>query len=146
MCEQTLRPDSWIIVLHNYSDSSMRALEEEIRGYDWISLFQVNDNSTRKRGAQIASVVNSGISQLSVDWEFLSKIDSDVELPADYFELILFEFRGSQSLGIASGSCYVFERGRKIVEKVSADHTRGALKTYRKKCFEDIGGIDDVNG
>ena len=30
MSEQTVRPDSWIIVLHNYSDSSIRELEEEI--------------------------------------------------------------------------------------------------------------------
>ena len=146
MSQQTIRPDSWLIVLHNYSDSSFRELEEEIQGFDWIFLHHVVDDSTRRRGAQIARVVNIGISQISHDWEFLSKIDSDVELPVDYFESIFSEFADSQDLGIASGSCYVLEKGRKIVEKVSADHTRGALKTYRRKCFEDIGGIAEVNG
>ncbi len=146
MSEQTVRPDSWIIVLHNYSDSSIRELEEEILGSDWISLHRVDDDSTRRRGEQIARIVNIGVSQISQDWDFLSKIDSDVELPVDYFESIFSEFTGSQELGIASGTCYVMERGRKIVEKVSDDHTRGAIKTYRRKCFEDIGGIAEVNG
>ena len=105
MSEQTVRPDSWIIVLHNYSDSSIRELEEEILGSDWISLHRVDDDSTRRRGAQIARIVNIGVSQISQDWDFLSKIDSDVELPVDYFESILSEFTGSKDLGIASGSC-----------------------------------------
>jgi len=146
MSKQTVRPDSWVIVLHNYPDSSIRELEEETLGSDWISLHRVDDNSTRRRGAQIARIVNFGISHFPQDWDFLSKIDSDVELPVDYFESILSEFSDSQDLGIASGSCYVLEGGRKIVEKVSDDHTRGALKTYRRQCFEDIGGIAEVNG
>lgn len=146
MTKQTVRPDSWIIVLHNYPDSSIRELEEVTSGSDWISLHRIDDNSIRRRGAQIARIVNFGISHFTQDWDFLSKIDSDVELPEDYFESILSEFSDSKDLGIASGSCYVLERGRKIVEKVSDDHTRGALKTYRRQCFEDIGGIAEVNG
>ncbi len=146
MTEQTVQPDSWIIVLHNYSDVGFRELEELTQGFDWISIHRINDDTSWKRGAQIARIVNFGISQSPLDWNFLSKIDSDVELPVDYFESIFSEFGESHELGIASGSCYVMERGRKVPEKVSADHTRGALKTYRRQCYEDIGGIGEVDG
>ena len=144
--EQTVVPDSWIIVLHNYSQKRKEEIEVLISDFDWISIHQINDNSEWKRGEQIAKIVNFGISQSNLEWDFLSKIDSDVELPPNYFESIFSEFTESPDLGIASGSCYVLERGRKIRETVSPDHTRGALKTYRKKCYEDIGGIGEVNG
>ena len=31
-------------------------------------------------------------------------------------------------------------------EKVSPDHTRGGLKTYRRQCLEEIGGIMELDG
>ena len=41
----------------------------------------------------------------------------------------------------------VFGQSReKKIEKVEFDHTRGALKTYRRRCFEDIGGILEIDG
>ena len=67
-------------------------------------------------------------------------------LPEDYFEAIFANFDDSPRLGIASGSCYLIEGRRKIVEFVSPDHSRGGLKTYRRQCFEEIGGIREVNG
>ena len=63
-----------------------------------------------------------------------------MELPPNYFESIFSEFTESPDLGIASGSCYVLERGRKIRETVSPDHTR-CTKDLQKKCYEDIGEL-----
>ena len=48
--EQTVVPDSWIIVLHNYSQKSKEEIEVLISDFDWISIHQINDNSEWKRG------------------------------------------------------------------------------------------------
>ena len=88
LSEQTLVPASWIIVLHNYSEKSKEEIEVLTSDFDWISIHHINDNSEWKRSAQIAKIVNFGISQSNLEWEFLSKIDSDVELPPNYFESI----------------------------------------------------------
>ena len=49
-------------------------------------------------------------------------------------------------MGIASGNCKVKRGSGWRVEKVSSDHTRGAIKTYRASCFREIGGIEEVDG
>jgi hypothetical protein len=67
-------------------------------------------------------------------------------LPEDYFCRILSEFSDNPNLGIASGSCYLMLGSKRKVEKVSVGHTRGGLKTYRKKCFDQIGGVREVDG
>ena len=144
--KQSLLPEKWIIVNHNSTDSSSEILQDAKSQYDWIDFVNVEDNCIRKRGSQIASLVNKGILELDSEWDYISKIDADMVLPNDYFENIFSKFTSNKKLGIASGSCYLLERGRKIVEKVASDHTRGGLKTYRKLCYNQIGGISEVDG
>ncbi len=146
MVEQTIVPSEWIIVSHNSGKSSRDYLEEICKKYDWITILSIEDTSQRKRGGQIAKLVNQGLSCSSLDWDFFSKIDADMVLPEDYFEKIFANFADASRLGIASGSCYLIEGRRKIVEFVSPDHSRGGLKTYRRQCFEEIGGIREANG
>ena len=146
MISQTVLPSRWVIVVHNSSDSSQQILEEVCEIHDWISTILVDDDSPRKRGAQIARLVNEGISSIGTEWDYFSKIDADMVLPSDYFESIFSRFSDSKELGIASGSCFLFEKGKKIPEVVSSDHTRGGLKTYRRECFVDIGGVRELDG
>ena len=95
---------------------------------------------TQIEGEQIAKIVNFGISQSNLEWDFLSKIDS----MWNYLTILSLYFQNLQNpqIGIASGSCYVL-RGRRSRDGFSDQEI--ALKTYRKKCYEDIGGIG-VNG
>jgi glycosyltransferase involved in cell wall biosynthesis len=146
MVSQTLPPSEWVIVSHNSGEEAMSLLEEASEKYNWITIIPVDDLSKRKRGAQIAKLVNLGLSEASSDWAFFSKIDSDMILPEDYFEKIISNFLDSEKLGITSGSCFILSNGRKVIEKVSKDHTRGGLKTYRRSCFDDIGGIRELDG
>tara|TARA_B100001996_G_C18590321_1_gene565836 strand:- start:68 stop:964 length:897 start_codon:yes stop_codon:yes gene_type:complete len=146
MSAQTIIPAKWIIVDHNSIDSTREVVEEARKKHDWIEYLRVSDDNPRKRGAQIARLFNRGISSSNIDWDFCSKVDADMVLPDDYFERIFSEFETSSTLGIASGSCYVISGSRKLVEKVSPDHTRGGLKTYLRKCYDEIGGIREVNG
>lgn len=146
MVKQSITPSEWIIVSHNSDKSSSDYFEEICEKHDWITIRSIEDTSQRKRGEQIAKLVNQGLSSSTIDWDFFSKIDADMVLPEDYFEKIFTNFDASPQLGIASGSCYLIEGRRKIVEFVSPDHSRGGLKTYRRKCFEEIGGIREKNG
>ena len=41
------------------------------------------------------------MANLSLDWDFCSKIDADMELEKDYFKKILLEFDSNPDLGIA---------------------------------------------
>ena len=147
MISQTCRPRKWVIVDHNSTDNTREIIDPIIEKYDWISIIRVSDQSQRKRGGQIARLFNAGLSSIGEqDWHFCSKIDADMVLPEDYFGRILNKFSENPDLGIASGSCYLMLGSKRKIEKVSVGHTRGGLKTYRKSCFNQIGGVREVDG
>ena len=146
MVKQTVLPSEWVIVSHNSGEDANDFLTKVSEKHDWISVVSVNDGSKRKRGSQIAKLVNIGISQTTTNWDFISKIDADMILPVDYFANIFSKFANTERLGIASGTCFLISKKSRKIEKVSTDHTRGGLKTYRKLCYEEIGGIREIDG
>ena len=145
MTSQTIIPSEWILVDDHSTDGSVELIEDAIIEHDWIRLVRGTELGPRRRGAKIARLVNSGLNSTNLEWSFLSKIDADISLTIDYFERILEKFK-NEKLGIASGNCFLVKDGRKKIEKVEFDHTRGALKTYSRRCFEDIGGILEIDG
>ena len=146
MVGQTITPTEWVIVDHNSNDISKEIIHEAMVQFDWIHYLHIGNEDPRRRGAQIARLFNSGHSEAEYRWDFCSKIDADMILPNDYFEKIFERFSENRRLGIASGSCFVLDGGRKKSEFVSKDHTRGGLKTYKRSCFEEIEGIREVDG
>jgi len=77
----------------------------------------------------------------------VGKLDGDIELPPDYYERMLERFDEQPMLGIAGG--VLEERGRTgswSVDRNPDYHVRGALKLYRRACFEAIGGIEERLG
>ncbi len=145
MTSQTIIPSEWILVDDHSSDGSIQLIEDAIIEHDWIRLVRGTEPGPRRRGGKVARLVNLGLNSTNLEWSFLSKIDADISLTLDYFERILEKFE-DEKLGIASGNCFLVKAGRKKIEKVEFDHTRGALKTYRRRCFEDIGGILEIDG
>ena len=146
MCDQSIPPTSWIIVDDNSTDSSREIIHDAMKKHDWIDYIRIDNESQRRRGSHIANLMNIGLSKSNIDWDFFSKIDADMVLPSDYFEKIFSQFSENPSLGIASGSCHIFKGGKKYSENVSMEHTRGGLKTYKKSCFSEIGGVREVDG
>ena len=147
MISQTCRPCKWVIVDHNSTDDTRDIIDPLLEKYEWISSVRVSDESQRKRGGQIARLFNVGLSSINEqDWHFCSKIDADMVLPSDYFSSIMKKFSENTNLGIASGSCFLMRGSKRKTEKVSLGHTRGGLKTYRKSCFNQIGGVREVDG
>ncbi len=146
MVKQSMPPSEWIIVSHNSGETAKDFLAEISKKHNWISIVYIDDDSKRKRGSQIAKLINLGLSETSLNWNFFSKIDADMILPEDYFEELFSNFMSSEKLGIASGTCFILSNGSKKTEKVSSDHTRGGLKTYRRACFEKIRGIREIDG
>ena len=138
-------PLEWIIVDDCSTDGSVKVIEEAMCRFEWIKLVRVDEGSDWERGMKIARLVNIGLKSSNIDWAFFSKIDADIVLPENYFEEIFKEFEDDR-LGIGSGNCFVKKSGKIITEKVEREHTRGALKTYRRSCFSDIGGLKEIDG
>ncbi len=147
MIEQTIPPEEWIIIDDSSDDSSSEIVEEIANNHSWIKILKSKIPGKRGRGERIAKLINIGLDEVAtLEWDFCSKIDADIILPERYFEEIFYRFYQNEKLGIASGGCYFNGVRGLTLESVSADHTRGALKTYRSSCFSDIGGVRNADG
>lgn len=145
---QNIQPQEWIIVNDGSTDKSPKIVEKYLAGYSWIKLVNLPDRCGYKPGKGIVEVFNKGFELISsFDWEFVVKLDCDLEFEADYFERVLKEFKKNDKLGIASGAMFLLtKKQRYVLEKNQEDHPWGASKVYRRECFEAIGGLKPIPG
>ncbi len=149
---QRRRPDAWIVVDDASTDATpelLRELEGELDFMTVLGAPPMPPTRGRDRLAQAAEIraFNHGLG--AVDWQsftHIAKLDGDVELPCDWYELLLERFNQDASLGIACGQLAEIVDGHSHVLPIPPHHVHGALKLYSRACFEAIGGIEERLG
>jgi poly-beta-1,6-N-acetyl-D-glucosamine synthase len=105
------------------------------------------DRGDRHAAAAAPRAFNWALSQVSAHaFTHIGKLDGDIELPSDYFERLLAAFDRDPTLGIAGGVLVERVGARWRVMRTARHHVRGALKLYRRECFEAIGGVQECLG
>jgi biofilm PGA synthesis N-glycosyltransferase PgaC len=137
---QEFLPAKWIIVDDGSMDNTAEIIRSYARKAKFIELVQLPHRERREPGGEAA--ITHALKRLSVaEYDFLARFDADLLFAPDYLSQIMGEFSRNPKLGIAGGGLYV-EKGAELeLEKVPEYHVRGALKMYRRECFEQIGGI-----
>ncbi|MBI2400787.1 MAG: hypothetical protein HYV23_07005 [Deltaproteobacteria bacterium] len=74
------------------------------------------------------------------------KLDGDLSFEPGFFERVFTHLAENPRLGITSGISYIWSGGKIVEEKSAKGHTLGACKVYRRKCFEEIGGLVQAMG
>ena len=148
---QTRPPDLWLVVDDGSRDETPRLLRALAAELPFMRVAGVDDDvadsaAGLERGSE-ARAFNAGLRLAGWHgYDYVGKLDGDIELPPDYFERLLEALRHDPRLGIAGG---VFgERGRRGWRTVRepSTHVAGALKLYRRDCLLEIGGIDERLG
>jgi biofilm PGA synthesis N-glycosyltransferase PgaC len=140
MLAQTVLPAKWIIVDDGSADKTPEIIQSYIPDNPFLQLLRLSRNERRAPGGEGA--IGHALRQLAIaDYEFLARFDADLLFEPNYIESILSEFQRDPRLGIAGGGLYIKQGTRLKPEKVPEYHVRGALKMYRRECFEQIGGI-----
>jgi hypothetical protein len=75
----------------------------------------------------------------------IGKLDGDIELPDDYFALLLAEFEANPMLGIGGGTLVELGRSGWHTANSAGQHFRGALMLYLRECFAP-GGLQERLG
>lgn len=146
MIAQTIRPERWIIVNDGSTDGTREIISRELAQNPWITVFDRADRGFRALGGGVVQAFNDGLAQAGDDWDFVVKLDADLEFAPDYFERMLRHFEEQPKLGMASGKTFLVRDGVKSIEWCPDEHVRGPAKMYSRACFEAIGGLEPVRG
>lgn len=142
MLAQSLRPREWVIVDDGSRDSTAALVEQYAGCHPWIRVLHLADRGYRHPGAGVVDAFYEGYGRLQTQgWEFLVKLDGDLSFGADFFRTVLAQFASRPRLGIAGALLYERAGKRLRPEKCPRFHVRGATKIYRRRCWEEIGGL-----
>lgn len=137
---QDVLPAKWVIVDDGSSDNTGRIIDDYARSTGLIDAVHLPIRGERKPGGEDA--IKQALNALAIShYDFLARFDGDLIFGKGYIKQILAEFGRDPRLGIAGGGLYIEKDGVLTLELVPDYHVRGALKMYRRECFEDIGGL-----
>lgn len=147
LANQTLLPKHVVIVNDNSTDKTQSIVEDFISKYNWISIENSKSSDQHLPGSKIINAFNKGLDTLDDNFDIICKFDADLIFPNHYLESIANHFNANPRLGMASGFCYIEKNGQWVLENLTRkDHIRGALKAYKKECFNQIGKLKPSMG
>jgi biofilm PGA synthesis N-glycosyltransferase PgaC len=139
---QTARPALWVIVDDGSSDETPAILAQYRQRHDWIRVVTRADRGKRSVGPGVIEAFYAGYDTIVPgDFEFLCKLDLDLDLPPRYFEILIQRMDADPLLATCSGKAYVERDGGLIAENHGDDTSLGMTKFYRTTCFQAIGGF-----
>ena len=147
MLSQSIKPIKWIVVDDGSTDNSAKLIKSYSMQHNWIIYIKHDDNGElRSYGAKVIRAFNYGVKEIGIDqYDFIIKLDADLTIPYDYFSLIAEAFENNPKLGICGG--IIVENETDFDGKLKKDqYVQGAVKSIRKKCFDEIGGLWETNG
>lgn len=139
---QIIPPVQWIIVDDGSTDNSMEIVERYRATMPYIKIIR-RENTGRNVGPGVILAFNEGYQQIDVEYDFVCKFDVDLDLPPQYFEIMLKKMDQDPLLGTCSGKPYFIDpkNGELRSELCGDEASVGMIKFYRRECFEQIGGF-----
>lgn len=161
---QTFRDFLCVIVNDGSTDKTQEIVGEFISKSILSTQFSLLNlkQSQHEPGAKVVRTFNKGLETVDLkDFDIICKFDADIIFPPDYLQKIKAVYETNPQAGMVSGIVKikksVFEKALafdfkdekrqwKFENLSSKDHVRGPIKSYRKKCFEDMNGLRPVLG
>ncbi len=142
MESQTILPIEWVVVDDGSTDGTTDILLEAASRNPWMNVLVKPDRGERSVGPGVVEAFYFGYERMeSSDFDFIAKMDGDIEFDAKYVETLLSYFDRDEWLGSASGKVFLPKGDKLVEERTSAEMTVGAFNFYRREAFEDIGGF-----
>ncbi|WP_454951961.1 glycosyltransferase [Capnocytophaga granulosa] len=143
---QTLPAHSIVVIDDNSTDHTAAIVADYCRRFPQVKTLYRSSSVQRLPGAKIVQAFNAGL-PLVGQADIICKYDADLIFPPNYLETLQAYYLQNPQLGMCGGVCSIEKEGKWLKENLTnKNHLRGALKSYRKECFEAIGGLKEAMG
>ncbi len=152
MARQTLAPELWLVVDDGSTDDTLERLRRLQAEIPFMRVLSTPPGHTKDAGdrhavAAAPRAFNWALGTIdATPYTHIGKLDGDIELPDDYFERLLPQFDADPELGVAGGVLVEQVGEQWETMHTAPGHVRGALKLYRRPCFDAIGGLREHLG
>ena len=141
---QSVPPACWVVVDDGSTDETPAILEEYARRLPYLRVVRRTDRGQRKVGPGVVEAFYAGLETVRLDdYDYVCKLDTDLELPPRYFELLMERMENNPRIGTTSGKpWYIHPLSGALIPEVRGDELSvGMTKFYRVACFKEIGGF-----
>jgi glycosyltransferase involved in cell wall biosynthesis len=141
---QSVPPTTWVIVDDGSTDETPAILDEQARRLPYLQVVRLADRGRRAVGPGVIEAFYAGLTTVRVDdFDYLCKLDTDLDLPVRYFELLMQRMESDPRVGTTSGKpWFIHPQSGKLMPEVCGDEMSvGMTKFYRVACFREIGGF-----
>ena len=141
---QSVKPALWIVVDDGSTDETPRILAEYAARLPWLRVVRRTDRGRRSVGPGVIEAFYHGLEGVDLgSFDYVCKLDMDLDLPPRYFERLMERMEADPRLGTSSGKPWFHHpRSGKLVPEVCGDEMSvGMTKFYRVSCFREIGGF-----
>ena len=141
---QSVPPTLWVVVDDGSTDETPAILDEYASRLPYLRVVRRSDRGRRQVGPGVIEAFYAGLETVTLrDFEYVCKLDMDLELPVRYFELLMQRMERSPRIGTTSGKpWFVHPQGGMLVPEICGDEMSvGMTKFYRVACFNEIGGF-----
>jgi glycosyltransferase involved in cell wall biosynthesis len=142
MVAQSEPPALWVIVDDGSTDETPAILNDYASRHSWIRIVQKPDRGHRAVGPGVIEAFYHGLDTVALaDFDYLCKLDLDLDLPPRYFEILMDRMEADPRIGTCSGKPYMRVKDALVSERRGDEMSVGMTKFYRRDCFEEIGGF-----
>lgn len=148
LVNQSLRAAQIIVVDDGSTDSTASIISDFAEKHKEVLLVKKQlAEDQHLPGSKVIAAFHEGEKYLSQEVEIICKFDADLIFPKNYLESLATTFNANSKAGMVGGFCHIPNNGQwKLEGLTAADHIRGALKAYRKQCYDQIGGLKPAMG
>lgn len=158
---QSILPKMWIIVDGGSTDGTIKLVENLSKQYRWIHLKKQEKFVSECGHINFSIGVREGyefVKQMcisaEINYDYVGKVDADVLIPEDFFEILIKSFDEDSQLGIVSGASYTLKPGIKlgtydevrendIIRDRYIPYELADKRLYRKQYLDMIGGFPE---
>ncbi len=147
LVDQSYPAEKIVVVNDQSNDNTPQIIHEFASKYPSVSLISISSSEEHLPGSKVIRAFSEGYNTLDQNFDIICKFDADLIFPKNYLETLVEAFKKNPKTGMFGGFCSIQKGNSWTVENLTdKDHIRGAIKAYRKECFQDIQGLKPAMG